>query len=297
MRVLNFFTVDTDYCNYLRRFDHKVFYNSGMKSTRPYIGPLFKGRSGVDYYAPLSSYKTKHDYLGKSMEYMPISNDRKGLIVFRNMLPVPPECLYPIDMFDYPSDSKETEFYRTLLRQQKNRIRRNAQQILYQAETLYGMYENADEGDHLLTRICDFYENELSCGDYQNYLRGNVTDEIIQNAVEHYAGWALVKPATELLDDPLWKQSIIDGYMRGFSEDDVELLAGYRIEVDEAMSVNDFRTVTLWLFENGLEVRPWLMSDEMIMGIQDVLLDLIRKGLPITVQWLNSRMDLMKIQA
>ena len=34
--------VDYKYCNYLREFDYRVAYNSGIKELRPYIGVLFK---------------------------------------------------------------------------------------------------------------------------------------------------------------------------------------------------------------------------------------------------------------
>lgn len=33
--------VDTDYCEYLRKFDNKVAYNKFEKELRPFIGILF----------------------------------------------------------------------------------------------------------------------------------------------------------------------------------------------------------------------------------------------------------------
>ena len=48
--------LDTDYCNYLRKYDDKVPYNHGKKELRPFIGVLFNiGR--LMYFAPLSSPK------------------------------------------------------------------------------------------------------------------------------------------------------------------------------------------------------------------------------------------------
>ena len=49
--------LDTDYCNYLRKFDEKVPYNYNKKELRPFIGVLFTIDS-LMYFAPLSSPKT-----------------------------------------------------------------------------------------------------------------------------------------------------------------------------------------------------------------------------------------------
>lgn len=34
--------VDSDYCDYLRKYDSKVMYNKNEKELRPFIGLLFK---------------------------------------------------------------------------------------------------------------------------------------------------------------------------------------------------------------------------------------------------------------
>ncbi len=294
MKPMNFFTVDADYCNYLRRYDPKVFYNAGMKSTRPFIGPLFPSRAGVDYYAPLSSHKHKHDALPRSVEYMRIGEDRKGLIMFRNMLAVPEQCLKRIDMFNYPSDSKETEYYRTLLRQQKNIVRRNSQEIIDQAKTLYELYWEASPFSPLRHRVCDFATNEKSCRDYMHYLSGEYDDSIIERAARYYRGWNLLEPSDVLAWDPDWRQSVVDGFMRGFSDDDVELLAGYRIVIDPMMSVDTFRQLTIWLYGRNMEVRPWEMDGETIESIREILMNLYVRDLPVTVRWLESRSDMLK---
>ena len=51
--------IDTDYSDYLRKFDTKVIYNKGSKKLRPFIGILFKINKW-EYFAPLSSPKPKH---------------------------------------------------------------------------------------------------------------------------------------------------------------------------------------------------------------------------------------------
>jgi len=54
MKILR---IDDDYINRLSNFDNRVSYNK--KSTRPYVGILFKIES-IPYFAPLSSPKPKH---------------------------------------------------------------------------------------------------------------------------------------------------------------------------------------------------------------------------------------------
>lgn len=34
--------VDSKYCDYLRKFDNRVMYNTGEKDLRPFVGVLFK---------------------------------------------------------------------------------------------------------------------------------------------------------------------------------------------------------------------------------------------------------------
>ncbi len=51
--------LDTEYCNYLRKFDDKVPYNYNEKELRPFVGVLFEVNN-CKYFAPLSSPKPKH---------------------------------------------------------------------------------------------------------------------------------------------------------------------------------------------------------------------------------------------
>ena len=46
--------VDSNYCDYLRKFDTKVAYNMNEKELRPFVGILFRIED-CEYFAPLSS--------------------------------------------------------------------------------------------------------------------------------------------------------------------------------------------------------------------------------------------------
>ena len=54
--------VDTDYCDYLRKYDNKVAYNKNEKELRPFIGILFKINT-CEYFAPLVSPKPKPKHM------------------------------------------------------------------------------------------------------------------------------------------------------------------------------------------------------------------------------------------
>ncbi len=46
---LSFYTVDTQYCEYLRKFDKCVPYTMQSKATRPFIGILFNVNNHTYY--------------------------------------------------------------------------------------------------------------------------------------------------------------------------------------------------------------------------------------------------------
>ena len=54
-----FYTVDTFYCDYLRKSDPLVPYTMDRKSIRPFMGIVFTVNE-FHYYAPLTSPKPKH---------------------------------------------------------------------------------------------------------------------------------------------------------------------------------------------------------------------------------------------
>ena len=59
IKNLQIIRVDTNYCDYLRKFDSRVAYNMNEKEIRPFVGILFKIEDCEDF-APLSSPKQKH---------------------------------------------------------------------------------------------------------------------------------------------------------------------------------------------------------------------------------------------
>ena len=79
--------VDTDYCDYLRKYDNKVAYNKNEKELRPFIGILFK-IDNCEYFAPLSSPKSKHKNMKNTVDFFKINDGKLGAVNFNNMIPV-----------------------------------------------------------------------------------------------------------------------------------------------------------------------------------------------------------------
>jgi len=79
--------VNSDYCDYLRKYDNKVAYNKNEKVLRPFIGILFQIDT-CEYFAPLSSPKPKHKNMKNTVDFFKIKDGELGAVNFNNMIPV-----------------------------------------------------------------------------------------------------------------------------------------------------------------------------------------------------------------
>lgn len=88
--------IDSDYCDYLRKFDKRVCFNAGVKDLRPFIGVLFIVE-GHEYYAPLSSPKPKHKHLKNTLDLVKIDNGRLGVVnLHKNLIISKSKRLYKL---------------------------------------------------------------------------------------------------------------------------------------------------------------------------------------------------------
>lgn len=90
---LNFYIVDDEYIDYLRKFDNLVVYNKNSK--RPYVG-IVLNIEGYQYFAPMFSPKVKH------------KNYKSNLSFFRQA-----KRIYEI-VKDNRNKTRMYEFYRNL---------------------------------------------------------------------------------------------------------------------------------------------------------------------------------------
>ena len=164
----SFYTVVTDYCDYLRKQDPCVPYTMDKKSIRPFVGIVFKV-NGFNYYAPLTSPKQKHLHMKNQMDFLKINEGKWGAINFNNMIPVPGECLNKVELRVFDTDSKADIDYKNLLSNQLSWCNSNKDQILKKAEKLYNMICAGKGTESLINRCCDFVMDEKLCMDFSEH--------------------------------------------------------------------------------------------------------------------------------
>ena len=91
MKTLKIYYINTNYINYLRKFDNRVAYNK--TKTRPYVGVVYTFNNQT-YFAPLSSPKPKHLTMNnRALDMFKIKDGELGIVNINNMIPTPISCL------------------------------------------------------------------------------------------------------------------------------------------------------------------------------------------------------------
>lgn len=158
--------LDTDYCNYLRKFDNKVPYNYSKKELRPFVGVLFT-IDNLMYFAPLSSPKPKHQNLKSKLDFLKIDNGKLGAINFNNMLPVTDKNVIKIDLAKEGLIGSE-EKYVKLLKEQLFWLNRNNSKLFGRSKKLYDRYVAGTLNENIAKRCCNFKLLEEKCRKYNN---------------------------------------------------------------------------------------------------------------------------------
>ena len=83
---LKIFEVKSEYIQYLSNYQKHLFLHTNEKGKRKYIGIVFQ-INGINFFAPLSSYKTKHVKMKESVDFIKIKD--YAVINLNNMIPVP----------------------------------------------------------------------------------------------------------------------------------------------------------------------------------------------------------------
>lgn len=163
----SFYTVDSEYCDYLRKSDPCVPYTMDKKSIRPFVGIVFTV-NGFNYYAPLTSPKPKHIHMKNQIDFLKINRGEWGAINFNNMIPVPSECLTKVDMKITNTDSKDEVNYKNLLSNQLSWCNSHREPILKQADKLYNIITQNKAWGSISQRCCNFKLDEALCVKYIN---------------------------------------------------------------------------------------------------------------------------------
>ena len=164
VRNLKIVRVNSDYCDYLRKFDSKVSYNKYEKELRPFIGILFKIET-YEYFAPLSSPKPKHKKMKNTVDFFKIKNGELGAVNFNNMIPVNSNDYTLVDLNKETLTLSELKYQR-LLREQLNWLNSNYHQVKNKSFKLYQLYINGRLSENIKDRCCNFKLLEEKCAEY-----------------------------------------------------------------------------------------------------------------------------------
>ncbi len=163
---ISFYYVDEDYINYLK----EVEINSRGFTTVPNVryansskfvyGVVLK-IDDIDYYVPISSYKkSQEDNIIIKIE------DHKKLVArgsmrFNYMIPIPKQCLIPVDF----KDSMFTEQEKVMLQKEYKACKKLLVQAQKRAKKTYDKVL-AGLDTELLKNSCDFKLLEEACKNY-----------------------------------------------------------------------------------------------------------------------------------
>ncbi len=163
-KKLKIVKIDYEYCDYLRNFDNKVSYNAGKKELRPFLGVLFN-IDNIEYFAPLSSPKLKHQKLKNTIDLLKINNGLYGVVNFNNMIPVTKENYIEFDLYTKPKNKSELQRVE-LLKNQLRWLNLNKKKVIQKSRMLYNLYKNNKLPNNVKERCCNFILLERKCYDY-----------------------------------------------------------------------------------------------------------------------------------
>ncbi len=161
MDNIKIYEVDAKYINYLSGFAPHLFLNkqAGQQNERKYIGVVLSV-NGMDYFAPLSSFKPKHNAMRDGIDFIKIKN--YAVINLNNMFPIAPNTYSYVDI-----SAIKNEKYKELLRAEYRYIKSIQERIRKNALTLYKLWLKDGNKTSLGKRCNDFISLEDACKKYK----------------------------------------------------------------------------------------------------------------------------------
>ena len=108
---LRIYEIKNEYIKYLSNYQEHLFLHTNEKGKRKYIGIVFQ-INGINFFAPLSSYKTKHVKMRESVDFIKIKD--YAVINLNNMIPIPQSQIVEIDINKEKYDIFEYKFLTNL---------------------------------------------------------------------------------------------------------------------------------------------------------------------------------------
>ncbi|MDR2559194.1 MAG: type III toxin-antitoxin system ToxN/AbiQ family toxin [Oscillospiraceae bacterium] len=162
---MELYTINTDYIDYLKKYQAHIWDNEDNGRLRPYAGIVLTV-GGNNYYVPLSSPKTKHQNMGDRLDFIRLEHRKqlKGVLNLNNMLPVNESLVKKIEI-----GSIADNFYKNLLNLEMIDIRRKQATILRNANIIYNKttkYRNEPQNQRLVSLCYDFLLLEQKLKEY-----------------------------------------------------------------------------------------------------------------------------------
>jgi protein AbiQ len=166
MKNLKMYYIQDDYIDLLRKYDSKVPYNKNH--SRPYVGVVIK-INDINFFAPMSSPKPKHQTMKNGIDVFKINNGALGVINLNNMIPVPDSALIPVNY------SNLSPRYKTLLEDQRQFINNNKISLYKKVDKLYSLY-NKNSIPDIAKRCCNFKLLEKLCREYTKNISATIKE-------------------------------------------------------------------------------------------------------------------------
>ncbi|MBR6245562.1 type III toxin-antitoxin system ToxN/AbiQ family toxin [bacterium] len=160
MGTLRIYEINPDYIDYLNSFIPHLFRNKkpNQQNERKYIGIVLEVHN-QNYFAPLSSFKTKHKFMPEGLDLIKIKH--LAVINLNNMFPAPQSQIVNFDIKTV-LDQK----YKALLQREYRAITSMEQKICENAEKLYQYKIKNGDFTPLAKRCNDFLLLEQKALEY-----------------------------------------------------------------------------------------------------------------------------------
>lgn len=161
MDNIKFYEVNPVYIDYLAPMAAHLFRNkkARQQNERKYIGIVLIV-NGMNYFAPLSSFKEKHKRMQEGLDFIKIKN--YAVINLNNMFPIPDGEYHYVDI-----SKEKNPKYKSLLLSEYRFIKSIQEKIRKNAFTLYNHKIQNGNGTALAKRCNDFALLEQACREYK----------------------------------------------------------------------------------------------------------------------------------
>lgn len=161
MDKLEIYEIDEKYIKYLSTFEQHLFRNkkANQQFSRKYIGIVLE-INGFDYFAPLSSFKSKHKQLSESKDFIKIGT--YAVINLNNMFPCHKQLCTKVVI-----GNLHDVHYKSLVRSEYRIIRQKTELILQNAKVVYEHKIKNGDKSKLSKRCNDFKLLEAKCAEYK----------------------------------------------------------------------------------------------------------------------------------